>query len=593
MSDEEKGPSRIAQLLARDAKGQFDQVKTRFEIGQCIAEAGGDDRIPEIHAELLTANAKAWMPMLYDAHRVYRTLKSIDTLRSIHKRLGGLSWGFVVNHCTKAPEGDGPEARAYWDRVVGDAVNALGKFAHLASNFDHLPESIQDDIAGIVAAMAPGHGVEQPLPKGPFRFAHTADTQFCQSMSFAGIQKIDPGTGRNIRLLDQTRCLQFVVDEAVARDCWALVHAGDGHEDAISTPNEQAMVLSVLVPYSRRRPVIFLLGNHDMSKEPFDASALEYLKGRPNIYVIERPTILWQCGLDIHYEQPENWDAAGHAKYFCLPYPSKALCAGEQPDLSMEELNELASNQLRLIIEDFRMQLDPRVPNILVFHLSIEGSEGAEDDRKTQFNPSLRPSDLRGFTYCAGGHLHKMQQIADNACYSGSHDRMNFSEENDKKGFLVVEFAEDGLLKVDPVYTPARRFQTLSPDLFLDPDWKQSLEEDVIYRVKGDITREQAVALQKHLQEFPFPYKDDLRVVDATRVRDESMTIDVTDDQAILRVAAQQGFDAEMAEECLRLHYELVAEEKAVPPTQEIQAAKTAETTTEVNDALQASLFKA
>ena len=328
-------------------------------------------------------------------------------------------------------------------------------------------------------------------------------------------------------------------------------------------PNEQGLVRSVVGTVAARIPFVFVPGNHDLSKEPKDATALEYLKGRPNVFVEEAPVILYQEGLTVSYKPSLYWMQNATAKIFCLPFPSKSLDAINNADLSMEELNEKASRELALILEGFRAEIDPKVPNILIAHITVEGAEGAEHDMKTKFNPRVRPEDLRGFDYVALDHLHAFQQVADNAWYSGSHERQNFTEENEEKGFIVATF-EGRKPEVEFVPTPARKFQTLEPGFFGNPDWKTLVNDQTIYRVKGVVTREEAADLRTAIQAFPYPIQNNLVVQDAVRVRDESMTTEISDIEAVTRVLDLQVQDPALIAACIKAHGELVAEEEAL-----------------------------
>jgi exonuclease SbcD len=96
--------------------------------------------------------------------------------------------------------------------------------------------------------------------------------------------------------------------------------------------------------------------------------------------------------------------------------------------------------------------LDPHVPTILAAHGAVQGAVyGSERSVMLGQEMLLPPSLLRNvaFDYVALGHIHRHQQLggvrgpaADGGAplvYSGSLDRVDFGEEAEAKGFVVVE----------------------------------------------------------------------------------------------------------------------------------------------------------
>jgi exonuclease SbcD len=75
------------------------------------------------------------------------------------------------------------------------------------------------------------------------------------------------------------------------------------------------------------------------------------------------------------------------------------------------------------------------------------------------------------YDYVALGHIHEHQVLAENppVVYSGSLERIDFGEENDEKGFYVVDIRadEDGKRRVSYEFhaVKARRFLTIEAEL--------------------------------------------------------------------------------------------------------------------------------
>ena len=69
--------------------------------------------------------------------------------------------------------------------------------------------------------------------------------------------------------------------------------------------------------------------------------------------------------------------------------------------------------------------------------------------------------DAEPWSLSLWGHIHKAQTMGQHSRYVGSPDRIDFSEEDEDKGFVVVDIAGDGAVSVSTVPTSARRFRTV------------------------------------------------------------------------------------------------------------------------------------
>jgi DNA repair exonuclease SbcCD nuclease subunit len=170
-----------------------------------------------------------------------------------------------------------------------------------------------------------------------------------------------------------------------------------------------------------------------------------------------------------------------------------------------------------------------------------------------KYDPKLYPDDLSGFDYVALGHIHEYQNIEKSIFYSGSIDRMDFNEEGQPKGFLIATF-EGKEVRTEFIEIPARTFQTLTPDFFLNPEWQSLIETRTIYRIKGEVTKEQYEALKPALKEFPLPLLNKLTVRREVRIRDEQMTEELKEEEAVQRYLTNQGIDDQLLKECLSAH---------------------------------------
>ena len=90
---------------------------------------------------------------------------------------------------------------------------------------------------------------------------------------------------------------------------------------------------------------------------------------------------------------------------------------------------------------------------ILVGHLTVEGATIGPRIRYISYDdPPIPKRMLRPdfFDYIALGHIHKPQKLDGNICYSGSVEKIDFSEELEDKSFWIFNLA-DGTIKEYPI----------------------------------------------------------------------------------------------------------------------------------------------
>jgi DNA repair exonuclease SbcCD nuclease subunit len=551
----------LRKLLKSKSQKNFQVAETNFRIGKVLSETGDIDAI----VKALTASGiTVRETFLYDCVRVFRTLKTEDMLKGLKDKLrGNITWGFLVYNCTKAPSGDTAEAIAYWEERLSRIENALTDLGDMADMYEFLPDVVRKQVEGLAVGVGNClcEGSRRAVLEGPVKIGHLADLHVSETMPSGGKIVIDPQTGMNERLLDMHRCISFAVDRMIEEKCRValITEPTETHQP---TPNEERYLLASILRLTENGiPVIVEPGNHGISKNPKDSSALAFLQGRPNVFVVEKPTILYLEGNTLSAAPSERWPQTDCAKIFVLPFPSRSILNGRVEGLSIEEQNKAASAALRTIVASFRGEIDDKVPNILMAHLTVIGATGAENPEMTKYDPHLYPEDFEGFDYVALGHIHIHQQVAANAYYAGSVDRNDFNEEGDEKGFIIASF-EGRTPGVEFIRTPAREFRTLTTDFFGDPEWESKVDPGTIYRIKGEVSKEEREELRPFINRFmeitPLLYK--LTVKREMRVRDEKMTEDLKEEDAMRRYLAHKGYDETFINLCLQTFNESVEE---------------------------------
>lgn len=374
------------------------------------------------------------------------------------------------------------------------------------------------------------------------RIIHLSDIHFDERRQLAGAVRVDDN-GHNVALVSAAACLEHARKAAIEAgpvDLWVVT--GDVFDTATPTQLEERYAIAFVDALAKDAPVVVLAGNHDVPAAGAGATALECLKLRLGVYVIEEPCVLTFRRGAMGGLLPSRLIGSGNGRVWgdpapavvalaCLPYPRRAELVALVPEGSREERNAAASTVLRGLVQGLRVQAEthaPGAPIVALYHGTLDGATVGVQPRALSGDVTLSPADFGGFTYCAAGHIHKMQKMAPNAFYAGSPDRVDFDEERDFKGVLDVTINGTGPAAVKPIATPARTYVTAAPEHLDAPldTWKRG----VVYRVKAEVGPEEAVAIRRRVAEIAasgvWISASALRVVSDVRARDEEARAD-------------------------------------------------------------------
>ena len=276
----------------------------------------------------------------------------------------------------------------------------------------------------------------------PIRLLHTSDLH----IGVENYGRIDPNTGINDRVMDFIRRFDDTVQYAIDQDIDVFVFAGDAYKTSDPNPTYQR-------EFARRVkrladagiPAILLVGNHDLPAVARRASSVSIFDTLdvPNVHVGDREDLI-----EITCRNGQRLQVA------LAPYPlrSSLIEKEDQRGKSLQELDELLEEKLVLHL---RMLADraaekPDVPAILVAHFSVHTAERSSEEHmgigRDAGVPRSALTDL-GWRYVAMGHIHRHQSLNGDATppviYSGSLERVDFGEEEEAKGFVVVEIDEN------------------------------------------------------------------------------------------------------------------------------------------------------
>ena len=276
----------------------------------------------------------------------------------------------------------------------------------------------------------------------------------------------DAATGLSTRLGDFLRTFDEVIDYAIAERVDAVLFAGDAFKTRDPNPTVQRAFAQRILRLSRAAiPTVLLVGNHDLpsvlsratSVDIYDTLAIEHVR---------------VCRKLEHFTLETR---AGPLQVVALPWITRsALLAREDYQAaSMEEVEQRLTESLGAALEGFAAEVAerPDVPAVLLGHLSLHGATYSSEQsimlgRDLTLNrATLQPA---AFDYVALGHIHKHQQVGPDTppvVYSGSLERIDFGEEREQKGFVVVEITpgDKEQRRTQWSFRPvaARRFVTL------------------------------------------------------------------------------------------------------------------------------------
>ncbi len=282
--------------------------------------------------------------------------------------------------------------------------------------------------------------------------------------------RIDPATGLSSRLNDFLSALDQLVDCALENHADLVIFCGDAYKTREPTQTQQrefARRISRLA--TTGIPVFLLIGNHDLPNAIGRATATEIFDtlAVKNVYVASRPDI---------YKIPT---ASGTVQVVAIPWlrRSALLSREESKNLNIEQVNRKIQEAITRTIAGKAAELEPTMPAILAAHVSVGTAKpGSESMMSIGQEPAVLLSNiaLPAFDYIALGHIHKHQVLSEipPVVYAGSLERVDFGEENDDKGFYVIDISPGGKdeRKVSFEFHPvnARRFLTI--DVSLEED---------------------------------------------------------------------------------------------------------------------------
>jgi len=275
--------------------------------------------------------------------------------------------------------------------------------------------------------------------------------------------RLDPTTGLSSRAADFLGAFDRVVEFALDHEVDLVLFAGDAFKNVSPSPTYQRAFAERIYRLAviGKIPVFLLAGNHDLPHAAGRAHTIEIFE----TLEVPRVTVAHRPGVTLIET------ASGPVQVVAVPWivRSALLSRDEYKGRSLDEIDELLEDRLWRMVasggSSLLAQLDPDLPTVLVAHGTVQGAVWGSERGILLGNDTVLPANLvsnPAFDYVALGHIHKHQAIGESppVVYSGSLERIDFGEEKEPKGFVVVDLHRHNTSwRFEEL--PARRFVTV------------------------------------------------------------------------------------------------------------------------------------
>jgi DNA repair protein SbcD/Mre11 len=296
--------------------------------------------------------------------------------------------------------------------------------------------------------------------------------------------KVNPETGINSRLEDFVQSLKICIDRAIAEPVDLVLFGGDAFPDATPPPYvHEAFASQFRRLADANIPAILLVGNHDQHSQGNGGASLSIYR------TLVVPGFIVGDTIATHHIDTPN----GGVQVITLPWLNRStlLTRPETEGLALPEVNEMLVQKLQPVIEAEIRRLNPDLPTVLLAHLMADRATlGAEKFLAVGKGFTIPMSMLirEEFDYVALGHVHKHQNLNPSndppVIYPGSIERVDFGEEKEDKGYILVE-VESGQAEWEFCVLPARPFITIEVDISQAEEPLEAVLEAI---AKQDIT---------------------------------------------------------------------------------------------------------
>lgn len=251
---------------------------------------------------------------------------------------------------------------------------------------------------------------------------------------------------------DQEYVLEQFIEAVRTEKPDAVIVAGDLYDRAIPPTDAVQLLNRTLesIAIELNTPLLAISGNHD------SPSRLHF--GRE---MMRQSGFHITGELKLPLEPVVLKDAFGEVHFHLIPYtdPSQVRIALEHEKIKTHD------DALRAITAKMEETKDPNARHVFVGHAFLTShGEDKENTSTSERQLSIGGADqasaryLSGYDYVALGHLHQAHHVGNQTVqYAGSPLKYSLSEQNHKKGYLVVEIDESGAVEVEKRWLQPKR----------------------------------------------------------------------------------------------------------------------------------------
>lgn len=276
--------------------------------------------------------------------------------------------------------------------------------------------------------------------------------------------QIDVETRFYLRELEVINNFRQIIQMCIDQSISILIIAGDVYHNSKPSPNLQDEVNKLLNYASVNKLYVLLLdGNHDLSKQIDSVSVLKTTNTFQIPYIIQTSKFL----------DKEISIRKDTVRFIFLP----TYTTNEQVKYLLDQ--NLYENN------------DYKHPIIVIGHFTVQGAQlndwlVAENEEYIDLNNF----NNRNISFVVLGHLHRSQILKNNnpfIFYTGSLQRIDFNEENQEKGYWIIN-TKTKETNFYPIET--QRFYTLQVDINDDKSVLEQIKEKInVERINNAVVR--------------------------------------------------------------------------------------------------------
>ena len=243
--------------------------------------------------------------------------------------------------------------------------------------------------------------------------------------------------GINTRLLDFLSAMDYAVDYAATHSVDLVLFAGDAYKSRDPSQTHQREFARRIARLSEVGiPTFLTVGNHDLPHVANRATALDIF---PTLNV---PNVSVGITLGTHRISTN----AGDIQVVGLPWIriGQFMAREDTRGLTLDQIKQQVEENLTQFLQEEVDRLDPATPAVLCAHVNIAGAKTASEQSMMLGNDhvlNLGTVAIPQFDYVALGNIHKYQVLTQHppVVYAGSIERVDFSEEHEEKGFVIID----------------------------------------------------------------------------------------------------------------------------------------------------------